>query len=148
MQTISPSRPLYETQDDLTNEAAVAFAIERQWKCRLVKLSIKYGVDFAVVRGGKIVAVAEVKCRDYSIEKIAELGGYMLSAYKWSRGLQLAHDLHVPFVLFVRFLNDMYWARLTKEAPFHVAMGGRTDRGDAQDIEPCVFLNTSIFRHV
>lgn len=148
MQTISPSRPLYESKDDLANEAAVAFTIERQWKCRLVKLSIKYGVDYAVVRHSRIAALAEVKCRAYSIEKINTLGGYMLSAHKWSEGRRLADSLQIPFILFVRFVDQLYWARLGPNTRFSVAFGGRTDRGDAQDLEPCVFISTSMFQRV
>jgi hypothetical protein len=136
-------RPLYESQSDLQNEFAVAALLAKRWSCEFRKLPIKYGVDFAVCQGRDIVAFAEIKCRSYSYSQLDRLGGYMVSAHKWAVGLTLSRSFDVPLVLIVRLTDGIFW---TKDTSGKLVMGGRSDRGDEQDIEPCVLLPMSSFR--
>ena len=54
-------RPRYERKVDLTNEVAVMEELAKKFDCTYYKLPVKYGVDFAAVRDGVIVAFVEVK---------------------------------------------------------------------------------------
>ena len=47
-------RPLYEQAGDLTNERQVADHLGKLYKSEMMKLPIKYGLDYAVVRGSEI----------------------------------------------------------------------------------------------
>ena len=140
------SRPIYETDDDLQNEKGVASSLEKKWDCKFVKLPIRYHLDFVLTRGDKAVAYAEVKSRNYSMHDIGKMGGYLMSIGKWSAAKQLCEASSLPFVLLVRALDGLYFARFTEFAPDDVLVRGRTDRGDWQDIEPCVLLNTQRFK--
>ena len=63
---------------------------------------------------------------------------YMLSAQKWRKGLEIAAESGVPFMLIVEFTDGIYGARLRKDYP--ISIGGRFDRGDAKDIEECIYI--------
>ena len=139
-------RPTYETEADLAREDAVASIIEDQWKCKLVKLPNSYHLDFAATRGGKCVAFCEVKTRNYTMENIGHMGGYLLSLQKWIAARDMSMSSGVPFILVVRTLDGVYYSVFESDfLPDNLLVRGRKDRGDWQDIEPCVLLKTSRF---
>jgi hypothetical protein len=144
----SHSRPLYESNKDLANEASVAFFLQKKWRCRFSKLGIKYGIDYAIMRDNEIVAVAEVKCRDYSAQRIAELGGYMIGAHKLLAGITISEVFQVPFLLVIRLLDQVYFARINRSVHMRLVLGGRVDRNDIQDIEPCALIPMTSFVRV
>lgn len=139
-------RPTYETSEDLEREGAVAAIVESQWNCKLVKLPKSYHLDFAATRGGKCVAFCEVKTRNYTMEHIGQMGGYLLSLQKWIAARNMSLSTAVPFILVVKTLDGVYYAAFdTDFLPDNLLVRGRKDRGDWQDIEPCVLLKTHRF---
>jgi len=49
------SRPIYETQADLDNEAKVRKFLSSEWECRFIKLNpVKWKVDFLVQKGNTV----------------------------------------------------------------------------------------------
>ena len=141
-------RQLYESPKDLNNESHIASLLEQKWGCEFAKLPISYRLDFVVTRDGKAVAFAEFKTRNYSMEDINKMGGYLLSIGKWSAAIQLCEASQLPFVLVVKTLDGLYCSTFTEFKPDDVLVRGRTDRSDWQDIEPCVLLNTQRFKRI
>ena len=136
-------RPTYETEHDRRNEAQVGEFLSNTWGCQLFKLKPYYGVDFAVFVGGVMQGVMEIKTRHYSSEDLAKMGGLILSAHKWSTLAQW-HAVHGKTIALVVNLTDGIFAfTVQPDEPipmFSIVLGGRTDRGDQHDIEPCCMI--------
>jgi hypothetical protein len=139
-------RPLYETQANLASEQDVALYLENVWKCEFTKLPIRYHLDFVARRGKNAVAFCEVKVRNYSMDQIAKMGGYMLSLGKWASAKQLCEAACLPFILVVKTTDGIWYAIIESFKPDSVVVNGRQDRNDWQDIEPCVLINQSRFK--
>ncbi len=131
-------RPLYETDADLKREGSVVEILEKAWNCTMTKLPIRYHLDYVARRGDKAVAFCEVKTRNYTMQKIDQLGGYLMSIGKWSSAESLYRASGLPFILAVHATDGVYYASFTEFTPDDVLVRGRTDRNDWQDIEPCV----------
>ncbi len=155
------ARPMYETGHDLLAEYGFAHKIEERWDVKLQKLPIKYGLDFAAVRGKEIVSWVELKCRRVDAGTYPT---YMLSLNKWNAARELSLSTSLPFLLCVRWKNaDWYFrfspgefaltvkvaGKLDQPAfPFGLGIGGRSDRNDAQDIEPVVLIPAHYFKEL
>ena len=141
-------RPLYESSADLEREGSVAALLESEWSCKLVKLGIKYSLDFVITEQDtdKAIAFCEVKTRNYTMAQIGKFGGYLLSLGKWSAAKELCTASCLPFLLVVKTSDGLYYARFDDVfKPDAVHVRGRKDRGDDQDIEPCVLINVDRF---
>lgn len=138
-------RPMYETERDLEHEFVAIEDLCRKWNCEMTKLPIRYHLDFVVRRGDKAVAFCEVKTRNYTMEKIGQMGGYLMSIGKWSAAKQLHDATGLPFILVVRTIDGIWYSSFKEFTPDDVLVRGRTDRNDWQDIEPCVLLDVSKF---
>lgn len=141
------SRPFYENQNDRSNETAVIQKVCDVLNCEWVKLKPSYGLDFGFCKDGKLIGLAEVKCRKYTFEKIDSLGGYMLSLHKWTAAKNLVNTTDLPFSLIVKDSNDQIRAAIFESMLMHynIMITGRKDRNDWQDIEPCVMIPISSF---
>ena len=62
----------------------------------------------------------------------------MLSAAKYKKMLSLADALKVHALLLVKYTDKTRMVKLEEE--YQINIGGRTDRGDAQDIEKCIYI--------
>ena len=144
-------RPTYETEHDREREAEVGRYLSSAWDCQLFKLKPYYGMDFAVFVGGIMRGVMEIKCRNYTSEALAGLGGLILSAHKWQTASHW-HSVHrMSFALAVRLADGLFVFDVPAETEwpvYRVTLAGRTDRGDDQDIEPCVMLPMSAFTRI
>lgn len=139
-------RPLYERPQDRAKEQAIIGQIERAWNVKAAKLKTALKLDYALAREGAVVAFAEVKARTYSWEQIDELGGYMLSLDKWTQARQLCAGL--PFSLVVEAAGEVRSFTTRFDLPFPVTLGGRKDRNDWQDVEPCILIPVQHFKAV
>lgn len=139
-------RPLYESEADLSREAKVMERLSKLWRCSFHKLPIRYHLDYAAVRNKRVVGYVEVKVRNYSMEQIDRMGGYMLSLGKMQAGKSLSSLSKVPICLVVQCTDATYWLAVKDFSEFPVTITGRTDRGDAQDVEPCVLIPKARFR--
>lgn len=145
-------RPLYETSDDRSNEMNVAKIIANHWKLEVVKLKPACEVDFAFIRDSAVVAVMEIKCRNYSYSKLDQWGGLMLSCDKMSALRRWHDDFPLGAAIAVQLTDGIYvWSipsGTSFERLFEIKMMGRRDRGDPQDIEPCVLIPMNKFRKI
>ena len=141
-------RPLYETQADLVSEQDVAAHLAKVWNCEMSKLPIRYHLDFVAQRGKNAVAFLEIKVRNYSMERIGNMGGYMLSLGKWSSAKQICEASGLPFILAVKATDGIWFTLIESFKPDSVIVNGRQDRGDWQDIEPCILINKSKIKRI
>ena len=135
-------RPLYETQADRDNEAAMADILERRFDCSLTKMPIKYSLDFMATRDGSAVAFIEVRHRK---TQMMQYPTYMLSMFKVLRAAELHQMTGLPCFLAVQWSDAAGMCSLPPEA-MDVRMGGSTRRNDPQDIEPMVHFPIGEFK--
>ena len=140
------SRPLYETPADLSNEAAVLDLISKKWGAVYHKLPIRYHLDYVATNSkGHVVGYVEIKVRKHSMQQIDQWGGYMLSLAKLQTAESLCRISKSAFVLVVKCPEGVYWVKITNFTGYPVRIAGRTDRGDSQDVEPCVMIPAKSF---
>jgi hypothetical protein len=138
-------RPLYETEANLTKERELALFFEQTYQCQLRKLPIRYHLDFAIEQNGRIQGFIEVKIRNQTFEQIELMGGYKLSFAKWCAAEQMCRVAGKSFILLVGFQDQVRYARFDDFKHDGLVWWGRQDRGDSQDMEPAVVLNTNRF---
>jgi len=138
------NRPLYENQVSLKNEADTALAVEKAWGADLIKLSMKNKIDFLLKnKTGKPRAFIEIKNRTCNR---GQYPTYMLSLDKWVAGLSLQLYTQLPFILVVSWADEIGYVKCLKTLKdTTIDIGGRVDRGDAQDIEPVIHIPIHLF---
>ena len=139
-------RKMYETEEHLKNERAVANIIERSWKCKLKKLSYKLMVDFAICQNDVIKGWVEVKCRKISYSTSPD---YMISMHKINFARQLSRETGLPFFLVVQF-NDWlcYWKDEGEKLPLMWGGVSKKYMRDDQDREPCYYIPIGYFSRI
>jgi hypothetical protein len=139
------NRPMYESQNDLSNEKDVANYLADKWSCVFKKLPISYNVDWLLINNSETPkAFAELKCRNNESIKYPTL---LLSLSKWMKGKELGKELNIPFIVIVRWTDGVYFHIAGKHEVTY-GFGGRRDRNDAQDVEPIVLIPTDTFKKV
>jgi hypothetical protein len=104
-------RQLYETESDLQNEKKVAEIICSAFGCSLIKLPIKYGVDYMATVNHELDGWYEIKCRKNPSNTYSD---FMISLGKWISGVQLSDHTKAPFYLVVSFTDRIVWHRYDK----------------------------------
>lgn len=145
-------RKQYETKGDRQREQAVLSLIDQLWKCESVKLPKQYRLDYGILRGDHMTALAEVKVRNVRSDKYATL---MVSAEKIRTGMDWASKFPMKFILFVGYEDGIFWCDAsnlpwaTVNYPgIFLGIGGRKDRNDWQDVEPVVHIPKQLFKRV
>lgn len=134
-------RPLYERAGDLTNERQVADHLGKLYKSEMMKLPIKYGLDYAAVRGSEIRSWIEIKCRKNEMKRYPT---YIISLDKILAARRLTQTTALPSILFVRWTDSLGFVNLCNQ--FSYEKGGRIDRNDWQDVEPVAAIPLENFQ--
>jgi len=135
-------RPTYETEKDIKSERDIAAFLKETHKLTCFKMPISYRVDWAVHSEGKLQGFMELKVRHVSKNQYPTL---MLSLGKCIAGCNLAQFTNTSFWVAIKWKDSFGICRLV--SPFeNVGIGGRTDRGDAADIEPVVYIPIADFK--
>jgi len=133
--------PIYETKDDLLNEKSVIDFISGIRPYTFRKLPQRYALDYALIQDGDVVGWAEIKCRSCASTDYADA---MVSFFKVKAALELSRVSGLPAHLIVR------WTDMTGVINFYsdhqVRTGGRSDRGDTQDIDVCAYYPIAGFQ--
>lgn len=137
-------RPTYETEADLRNEREIISALNEHWQTKSTKLPRSYGLDYTLTRAGQVTAFVEIKCRTVPLW---QYDTYMISLAKVLKAKSLGSNVGVPALLVVRW-NDMVGYIDLRSIDLDVQVGGRTDRGDAQDIEPVCMIPVEQFTRI
>lgn len=133
-------RPLYETNEDLGRELDLATRFGALTDSVPVKLPIESHADYIMVRSRVAKAVVEIKCRT---NKRLAYDTYMISQHKYA-GLASWEQYGLTPILLVSWTDSTGYVKIP--CPHAISIGGRTDRGDAQDIEPVVHIDISRFK--
>jgi len=137
-------RPVYESSADKTAEACVIRKLsERQQGAQFVKLPQLSVLDYVVIDNEKVKALVEIKNRRNPVDKYPT---YIISERKLKDGLELSKLLNVSFILVVSWLDDIRWVKIKRLYPAEI--GGRYDRGDAQDIERVCHIPIGDFKRL
>ena len=107
-----------------------------------------YKIDFVAVRNSRLVAFVEVKQRNYTMSEIERMGGYMIALTKWMNAKQVYDTTGLKFVLAVGTQDGIWVATISDFFAENLVYGGRTDRGDSQDMEPCVLVSVDKFKKI
>lgn len=140
------ARTMYETEANLEKERAVVALICEKFKCTSDKLAIKYGLDYALSRDGKVAAFCEIKCRNYPFSHFAD--GYAIGLHKIMAAKQLTDTTGLPFILVISCEDGVYYTKVSEFKNILTVMGGRRDRGDPQDIEPMAVFRAAEFKKI
>jgi hypothetical protein len=137
------ARPNYETQDDVDAQSRVLDDLALAWKCEWVPLPKFYETDAALMRGREVMAFVEVKCRNAERRTYPTL---ILSVHKWLYLRALGERLRAKSILVVGYTDGIFWLDVKAAELPPIVFGGRADRGDGQDIEPCVDIPIGLFK--
>lgn len=136
-------RPLYEQEEDRSAERQIADCAAQNWHVTPHKLSMAYGLDFAMCEGRTIKAFLETKHRNWVF---GDGDGFRISLLKVLKAQEIEATVGIPCLMAIRFYQEIYWARF--RTTFDCILAGRLDRPDALDIEPHVVVPWSDFRRL
>ena len=54
----------YESRQDFMRQQAIELIIEKHWHCEVRRIPYEYVQDNVLIRGGKVLAFSEIKCRN------------------------------------------------------------------------------------
>lgn len=137
------TRPVYETNADLSREQEVSDWLANYWRCEVVKLKPLYQFDRALIQDGEIQAFAEIKCRT---NPSTQYKSYLISGDKMLKALAWRKLSGVPCQLVVAWTDAIGIFQVEDDREYTVKIGGRKDRADQQDLEPCFFIPLSWFK--
>ena len=135
-------RLIYEKPEDIAAERTALDKACEIWKCTAEKLPIKYELDYLLLREGKGVAWLEIKSRTNT--RLA-YPTYMISLGKIMAARRLSEASQLPSFLLIQWSDACGYIRIDSLLDFRTAVGGRTDRGDEQDIEPVAMIPVGEF---
>ena len=130
-------RPKYETKEDRNREEVVLSSACRSWGCAAHKLPDRYEFDYLLMRKKVGKAWLEIKVRTNERDDYPD---YMVSFAKLMAARRLSGASGLPSFLLVQWVRSKGLIRLDTIKKFTLSMGGRSDRGDAQDLEPVIFI--------
>ena len=139
-------RTMYESQQDLDNEARVKPILENYFDVKLEKCPIKYQVDYYAFRDGKFVGPVEYKKRSH------KYGKYETVVLSYDKGAVLKlicnETLNLDkFLLVFEFTDGIYVC--SSFSGWEVGFGGRTtNTRDAGDIEPIWHIPKNLFKKI
>jgi hypothetical protein len=74
----------------------------------------------------------------------------MISLDKWMKAKQLCKEVEIPFIMVITFAEGTYYGVFVHNGLHDMTygFGGRYDRGDAQDVEPMIYLPLKKFQKI
>lgn len=132
-------RRLYETRADRIREHAGADEIREAWRCGVWVLPPGSILDYELF--GPVVGWGEFKGRNIAFGHYPDVMYYVS---KWDA----ARECDPPAYLFFGFTDGLYYTTPDESNVARRGMGGRTDRGDPADIQPCVWLKNDGFHPI
>lgn len=143
-------RPIYETSEDRHAEAIVMLDVQRAHGIGIRRIRKMFPVDYAVVEGPYVMKWVEIKSRNYSMQDMNRMGGLYLSALKVGMIHALERATGIGTCVVAGMTDGIYVADLPRpdSAPLNIVFGGRHDRDDPADVEPCVCVPPASWRKV
>lgn len=142
-------RPHYEKESNLEIEKSIAEFARVRWRCDSAKKlqTPAYPSDYAFLRGREVVAYAEIKDRPGLPFNYGD--GYYLAVQKVVRVSGLAAYGRAPCLLLIQCKGmEIGWWGIEETVPGAAIWAGRTDRGDAADLEPHLIYPWGSFKRL
>lgn len=141
--TTPKRKSAYYRVNDHINENKAAQALEKRYGCKSHKMSIAYGLDFALVDADteEVKAFAEVKSRE---RQSHEFSTYVIAVQKVLKARALARATGKPVMLCVQWMDKTGVISFNKK-PVKITWAGRKDRNDECDMEPMAHFLVSDF---
>ena len=135
-------RPIYESETDRNNQAAVVAKLERAFGLTATAPEDRFAPYDAMFFSPPYRCVVEVKVRRNARDLYPT---YMLSSAKYN-ALCAATDTGVDALLAVQWADQLGIVNIPCE--HSVSTGGRYDRGDSRDVERVVLIPIDAFARV
>ena len=135
---------LYETEEDRANQQRVADALAAQWSCEVMKMPDQHAVDYLFGNAHGAMWV-EIKKRNVTSTKYKTL---MIDKKKLEAGLSHSNGTGFPFGLVVHWNDGVFFVRVDNLQRYFIDVGGRVDRGDANDTDLVVHIPTTEFKRL
>lgn len=136
-------RPVYETSRTMEAERQTIERVSKAWDVKFSKMPKFYRVDWAAVNPqGKVIGWAECKRRHTGKDSYKT---FIISLGKALAGLELYEQTGIPFLIIVEWNDGLGYYKLKEIDSASIEVGGRFDRGDAQDIEPLLHIPITKF---
>jgi hypothetical protein len=131
-------RPAYEKHKNREDGWQTASDFSKIHGFSFRKNPNQYRINYSMVRGGRIECFLEAR------ERTHEFGKYpteMVTLAKWIAGVEMGRVTGKPVLLAVSYGDAQKVVRIAEGASgVYYGWGGRTDRGDAQDVEPVIHI--------
>jgi len=124
-----------ESAKDRAAEKKFAEQMLRETGEEYVKLPEFSVIDFRVRKDGQYIGYAEFKRRWNHSTYYPDL---ILDEDKWKELVD--HSLWTEAKFWVQYDDCLKWIKADEALKLDVTMAGRRDRGDPNDIEPCVHI--------
>ena len=112
------------------------------------KLPRSYVLDFVLYDKEGTVA-GWIECKGRELPKTGKkYNSYMLAFAKWKCMLLTKQTSKQRVYLVVGLPDGVWTVEIHAELPVRHASGGRTDRDDPEDVEPCVYIPMTSFRQI
>jgi hypothetical protein len=130
---------VYQTGRDGRREAEVARILEEHWNCKITSFGDKNAIDMYGTRDGELVSLLEIKGREYTMAATEKWGSTLYLSYrKWTALLLGGLGMGVRTFYVWALQDGIGYVRIGPVAQWEITLGGRTDRGAKNDIEPLV----------
>lgn len=137
-------RPRYSNRQTRLAEERFAAAIAERLGCEVELSTDPYRtIDARLLRGDSVFGYAELKVRQYRSDAFET---YLIGATKLDALARLGQSEAVKALLAVRWRDVDGLCEVDADHGLEPQMGGRKDRGDAQDREPCYFIPITQFQ--
>ena len=142
-------RPIYESDEDLSEEKKIVTDVCTAWGCEAHKLPISYHLDFLLqTEKGTPLIFLEIKRRNFFWNQYPDVI-ISLSKLITATNVKASTGLLTNFV--VKSDDALMWFRLNEAQGRDdwIRVGGRTlNTRDSADIEPVVHIPVSQFKQV
>ena len=135
------NRPIYETKEDVAKEEYVARRITEARGYMMVKLPRLSHMDYAAFTTEKMKAFIEIKCRKNTM---ARYDSMMVGMDKVLYARNVYQHFGINSFLFVQWTDALGYVSFQEDCT--IDLGGRTDRGDPNDVNLHAYFDISKFR--
>ena len=126
-----------ETEKDRVAEREIMDMLCLRWAARAKKMHVMYTLDYMVFKGDHSIAWVEAKDRAWEGYET-----YLLALHKWKAAHQYLEYTRLPTVIAVRLSGELHTYNVSPSdlGKVRISEGGRRDRDDNSDVEPCVYI--------
>lgn len=126
----------YESREDFKRQQAVELLIEKHWMCEVRRIPYEYVEDNVLIRGGKVLAFSEIKCRNHRWDQWPKI---IISLNKVLMANALYNSTGLSTYLVVSTIDGLvHWTKLNGPYDWIIPGPKKNPRPkDGHEVEPC-----------